>query len=103
MLTIFLPSVKCYSRSDCHGLHVDAGRCVYNGHKKDRLCLVCKSSQHNEDEHHFVFDCNVYRYITARHASPFQQTSFMSDFLARYKPNACGDLLGAVFLMGAAF
>ena len=60
----YLSAVKCYSnrrltllsrfRSGCHGLRVDTGRCGNNVHKKDRLCLVCKSSQHVEDEHHFL-------------------------------------------------
>ena len=43
-------------RSGCHGLCVDTGRWENNVHldKKDRLCLVCRLSQHVGDEHQFI-------------------------------------------------
>ena len=60
-----------------------AGRWENSVHldRKDRLCLVCKSSQHVEDEHHFIFCCPLYSHITARPARLFQQTSSVSDFV----------------------
>ncbi len=103
----YLAVVKCYSnrrllsrfRSGCHGLRVDTGRWENNVHldRKDRLCLVCKSSQHVEDEHHFIFDCPLYSHIRAKHASLFQQTTFVSDFFARCEPNACGGFIRSCF------
>ncbi len=41
--------------------------------RKDRLCLVCRSAQQVEDEHHFLFDCPMYSSIRASHASLFQR------------------------------
>ena len=65
--------------------------------RKDRLCLVCKSSQHVEGEHHFVLYCLLYSHVRARHASLFQQTSSVSDFFARCEPNACGGFIRSCF------
>ncbi len=66
----------------CHGLHVDTGRWENNVHldRKDRWCLVCKSSQHVEDEHHFIFDCPLYSHIRARHASLFRKLLLCQTF-----------------------
>ena len=57
----------------------------------------CMSSQHVEDKHHFIFDCPLYCHIRARHASLFQQTSSVSDFFARFEPNACGGFIRSCF------
>ena len=64
---------------------------------------MCKSSQHVEDEHHFIFDCPLYSHIRARHASLFQQTSSVSNFLLGVNQMHVVVSLGAVFLIGAAF
>ena len=65
--------------------------------KNDRLqlCLVRKSSQHVEDEHHFLIALCIYTYshVRARHASLFQPTSSVSDYFARCEPNACGGII----------
>lgn len=57
----YLSEVNCFSnrrllsrfRNGCHGLRVDTGRWENNVHL-DRLCLVCRLTQHVEDEHHFL-------------------------------------------------
>ena len=56
------------------------GKTMFHLDRNNRLCQVCKSSQHVEDEHHFSFDCPLYSHIRTTHASLFQQTS-VSDFL----------------------
>ena len=65
------------------GLRVNTGRWENNVHldRKDWLCLVCKSSQHVEDEHHFIFDCLLYSHIRARHASFFSKLRPCLTFL----------------------
>lgn len=42
-------------RSGRHGLHVDTGGWENSVHlvRKDRLCQVCRFTQHVEDEHNF--------------------------------------------------
>ena len=57
------------------------------------LCLVSESSQHVEDGYAFLFDCPVYNFGGARHASLSQQTSSVSEFTARCEPNACGGFI----------
>ncbi len=59
----------------------------------DCIVPLIKSSQHVEDEHHFIFDCPLYSHIRARHARLFQQTFSMTDFIARCEPNACGGFI----------
>ena len=112
MLIVILPSIefksKCLKmlleqevveqfRRGCHGLRVDKGRWENSVHlnKQDRLCLVCKlarlkSSQHVEDEHHFIFDCPLYSDCNTtvtlepdmQVLFPFQQTSSVSGRFA---------------------
>ena len=77
----------------CFGLHLD---------KKDRLCIVCKSSQYVYDEHHLTFDWPMYSHIRARHASFFNKL-LLSDFLARCEPMHVVVSLGAVLPIGAIF
>ena len=103
----YLSAVKCYSnrrllsrfRAGCHGLRVDTGRWSDNVHldRQDRLCLVCKSSQHVEDEQHFLFECPVYSSVRLRHASWFQDVSSVPDFFVKCDPNACGGFLRSCF------
>ena len=52
-------------------LRVDTGPWGNNVHldEQDKVCLVCKSSQHVEDEHHYISDCPLYSHIRARHAN----------------------------------
>ena len=49
-------------RSGCHGMQIDTGQQEDHGHvdRKDRLCLVYRSTQDVEDEQHFLFNCPVY-------------------------------------------
>ena len=70
--------------------------------QKNRLYLVCKASQHVEDENHFMFDCLLYSHIRAKHASVFQQTSSVSDFFASLGCDVVASLR-AVFPIGAVF
>ena len=103
----YLSEVKCSSnrrlmsrfRSGCHGLRVDTGRWEDSVHlnRKDRLCLVCRSSQQVEDEHHFLFDCPAYSSIRASHASLFQCACSVSDFFDSCEANACGGLIRNCF------
>ena len=96
----YLSEVKCFSnrrllsrfRSGCYGLRVDTGRWEGNVHldRKHRLCLVCRSTQDVEDEHHFLFDCPVYSSLPASHVSMFQQTCSVSDFFTRCEAHAGG-------------
>ncbi|KAL3160353.1 hypothetical protein ABBQ32_010687 [Trebouxia sp. C0010 RCD-2024] len=69
-----------------------SGRWEDNLHldRKDRLCLVCRSTQQVEDEHHFLFDCPMYSSIRASHAIVFQRACSVSDFFAYCEANACG-------------
>ena len=103
----YLSEVKCSSnrrlmsrfRSGCHGLRVDTGRWEDSVHlnRKDRLCLVCRSSQQVEDEHHFLFDCPAYSSIRASHASLFQCACSVSDFFDSCEANACGGFIRNCF------
>ena len=103
----YLSEVKCFSnrrllsrfRSGCHGLRVDTGRWEDSVHldRKDRLCLVCRSAQQVEDEHHFLFDCPMYSSIRSSHASLFQRACSVSDFFASCEPNACGGFIRSCF------
>ena len=99
----YLSEVKCFSnrrfRCGCHGLRVDTGRWEDNVHldRKDRLCLLCTSAQQVEDEHHFLFDCPMYSYIRASHASVFQRACSVSDFFATCEANACGGFIRSCF------
>ena len=103
----YLSQVKCFSnrrllsrfRSGCHGLRVDTGRWENSVHldRKDRLCLVCRSTQHVEDEHHFLFDCPVYSSLRASHASLFQHACSVSDFFTRCEVNMCGGFIRSCF------
>ena len=77
-------------RSGCIGLRVDTGRWEkIHLDRRDGLCLVCRSAQHVEDEHHFLFDYAVYRIqlLTARLASLFQQACSVSNFFTRCAAN----------------
>ena len=65
--------------------------------RKDRLCLVCRSSQQVEDEHHFLFDCFAYSSIRASHASLFQCACSVSDFFDSCEANACGGFIRNCF------
>ncbi len=104
----YLSTVKCFSnrrllsrfRCGCHGLHIDTGRWV-GTERKDRLCQVCHSLQDVEDEQHFVFDCPAYSHIRTKHASLFQQTFTVPDFIAKCESNACGGK--TAFLVGSVF
>ena len=60
-----------------------AGRWENSVHldRKDRLCLVCQSSQHVEDEHHFIFCCPLY----SQTCKSYQETSSVSDFFLGVK------------------
>ena len=82
-----------------HGLRVDTGRWEDSVHlnRKDRLCLVCRSSQQVEDEHHFLFDCPAYSSIRASHASLFQCACSVSDFFDSCEANACGGFIRNCF------
>ena len=105
--------MKCYSnrkllsrfRAGCHGLRVDTGRWSDNVHldRQDRLCLVCKSSQHVEDEQHFLFECPVYSSVRLRHASWFQDVSSVPDFFVKWIPMLVGVSLGAAFRLEVLF
>ena len=105
----YLSEVKCFSnrrllsrfRSGCHGLRVDTGRWEDNVHldRKDRLCLVCVSAQHVEDEHHFLFDCPVYSSIRASYANIFQRDWTVSDFFASNETNTCGSFIRSCFYL----
>ena len=63
----YLSEVRCFPNrrllsrfgSGCHGLCVGTRQWENSVDldKKDRLCLVCRSTQHMKDEHHFLFDC----------------------------------------------
>ena len=98
-------SFKCFSnrrllrrfRSGCHGLHVDTGRWEDSVHldRKDSLCIVCRSSQQVEDEHHFLFDCPAYSSIQASHASLFQCACSVSDVFDSCE--ACGGFIRNCF------
>ena len=92
-------------RSGCHGLRVDTGRWEDSVHldRKDRLCLVCRSSQQVEDEHHFLFDCPAFSSIRASHASLFQLLVQYQTFLIAVKQMHVVDSLGTVFVLGATF
>ena len=99
----YLSEVKRFSnrkllsrfRSGCHGLRVDTGRWEDNTHldRKDRLCVMSRSAQQVEDEHHFLFDCPMYSSIRASHASVFQRACSVSDFFANCEANACGGFI----------
>ena len=102
----YLSEVKCLScrrllsrfRNGCRGLRVDTGRWQkIHLDGKDRLCLVCRSTQHVEDEHHFLFDCAVYSSLQAHHASLFQQTCSVSDVFTSCDPNARGGFIRSWF------
>ena len=69
------------------GLHVDIG--LWKD-RKDRLCLVCRSSQQVEDEHHFLFDCPAYSSIRASYVSPFRCACSISEVFDNCEANACG-------------
>ena len=73
----------------------DSGKTVHLD--KDRLCLVCRSTQHMKDEHHFLFDCPVYSSLRASHASLFQQACSVSDFCIGCEANACGGFIRSCF------
>ncbi len=106
----YLSTVKCFSnrrllsrfRCGCHGLHVDTGRWV-GTERKDRLCQVCHSSQDVEDEQQFIFDCSAYSHIRTKHASIFQQTRTVPDFIARCESNAWGGFLRECFSLEEVF
>ena len=105
----YLSEVKCSSnrrlmsrfRSGCHELRIDTRRWEDSVHldRKDRLCLVCRSSQQVEDEHHFLFDCRAYSSIRASHASLFQCACSISDFLDSCEANACGGFIRNCFTL----
>lgn len=61
-------------------------------YRKDRFCLMCKSSQHMLDKHHFLFYCPVYSLVWVRHASLLQQTSQCQ--CSRCEANASGHIVG---------
>jgi len=75
---------------------VDTGRWV-GTERKDRLCQVCHSMQDVEDEQHFIFDCPAYSHIRTKHASLFQQTRTVPDFITSCEPNVCGGFLRECF------
>lgn len=52
--------------------------------------LVCRSTQHVEDEHHFLFDCPAYSSLRASHASLFQQACKVAGVVCRCNTICCG-------------
>ena len=62
-----------------------------------RLCLVCRSSQQVEDEHHYLFDCPAYSCIRASHANLFQCACSVSDLFDSCEANACGEFIRNCF------
>ena len=50
-----------------------------------------------EDEQHFILDCPAYSHLRTNHASLVQQVCTVSDFMAKYEPNACGGFIRDCF------
>ncbi len=84
-------SVFCYCllltsryRTGCHGLRVDTGRWADSLHldRTDRLCLVCKSLDCVEDEHHFGFYCPVHSQIESQHVDLLHHWCIIADFMS---------------------
>ena len=100
----YLSEVKCFSnrrllsrfRSGCHGLRVDTGRWEGSVHldRKDGLCLVCRSTQHVEDEHHFLFDCPACEPVMS---ACFSKPAHFHTFSLGVKQMRVVDSLGVVF------
>ena len=94
-------------RSGCHGLRVDTGQWEDSVHldRKDKLCLVCRSSQQVEDAHHFLFDCPAYSSIQVVMPVFFSVHVLVQyqTFLIAVKQMHVMDSLGTVFLLGAIF
>ena len=86
-------------RSGCHGLRVDT-RTVENRVRldwKERLCLVCNSTQHVQDEHHFLFDCAVYSSYELVMQAFFSKLAQLQTFSPGVKQMHCGAFITSCF------